>query len=174
MPRTASDELINELTVCAPSLPDRLFSTVHVCLLYGRLRHMGGPSGGVVSNLFAVAEHHSEWHHPGIDGDRAASLFLLCHSAEHGCANLPLRVCGSEWGLLNVRPVDATIISLYLSFAGHSICPVVSDQLGREDVRREDTDTGQSEDDHPQRGAGPDPVHFLGQDGHPHAERDDL
>lgn len=174
MPRTATDELINELTVCAPSLPDRLFSTVHVCLLYGRLRDMGGPGGGVVSNLFAVAEHHSEGHHPGIDGDRAASLFLLCHSAEHGCANLPLRVCGSEWGILNVRPVDATIISLYLSFAGHSICPVVSDQLGREDVRREDTDTGQSEDDHPQRGAGPDPVHFLGQDGHPHAERDDL
>lgn len=110
MPRTASDELINELTVCAPSLPDRLFSTVHVCLLYGRLRDMGGPGGGVVSNLFAVAEHHSEGHHPGIDGDRAASLFLLCHSAEHGCANLPLRVCGSEWRLLNVRPVDTTII----------------------------------------------------------------
>lgn len=66
---------------CILVLSDRLFPPFHVRLLYSGVRHMGRAGGRIISNVFAVAEHHSEGHDPGFNGDRPARVLLLCHSS---------------------------------------------------------------------------------------------
>lgn len=125
--------------------------------------------------LLALGEYHTEGHFSGCHRHRITSIFFIRHCGEHGCANQSLRFSRGKI-FVKKNPLLETydLEQRFRVDAGYSFRPVVSDQLGRKNVPREIKDARQGPDDDAQRGAGPNPVHILGQNGHTDAEHNDV
>ena len=146
MPLVVSADCIQQINTddfFFPHIVDCVFLTLDVPLLHDCMRSVGDGDGPVFPLLLAVGS---------VDSGRAASrrihrqrlvdFLLVRHRSQHGGAHLTLRQRRS-----------------------HPVGPVLSHQLGPADVLREVSDAGQGPHHDAERGARPDRVHLLRQNG---------